>query len=200
MSALIVLLCSLIPGAGAQVPGVPAEAVTVAPAHTVELTEIPRARWSFGTGLEVRGRQEVNPQYMEAHLLPRFFAQVRFFPYTVAIEAGLEQRETNSGPLSIVSKSTEIGLWGRYEFLRPFTWSPFVGAGMGASFDTVHLNYQDGAAAKSYSGNRKFFGVSAGINHVLWKHILQELETKAVLIEDRRDIAWSAIYRLGFIY
>lgn len=159
-----------------------------------------KVRFSLGTGLEVRGQQEINPQYVEARFLPQLFLQARFFPYSLTLEGGYEQRETNTGPLSIASKSSQIGLWGRYEFGQPFRWSPFLGLGVGASFDTVNLNYGDGMAAKTYRGRRDFVGFGAGLSHVVWGHLLQELETKAVLIEDRRDIAWSATYRVGFIY
>lgn len=180
----------------AQEPSPAVVAVPVPSASSVS----PRSRFSFGTGIEVRGQQEINPQYVEARMLPQFFMQARFFPYSLTLEGGYEQRETNTGPMSVATKSAQIGIWGRYEFGNPYKWSPFLGLGVGASFDTVNLNYGDGMAAKSYRGRRDYVGAGAGISHVLWGHFLNELEAKAVLIEDRRDIAWSAIYRVGFIY
>ncbi len=159
-----------------------------------------RLRWSGGTGVEVRGEQEINPQYMEARVFPQFFLQMRYFPYTVSIEGSYERRDSSSGQLSVSSQSSRIGIWGRYEFRNPLQWSPFLGLGIGQSFDRVDMNYGDGLAAKAYAGQRQFAGLSAGLSHALWDHVLQELETKAVLIEDRRDIAWSLIYRLGFVY
>ncbi len=168
---------------------------------TAEAAETPTSlRWSGGLGMEVRGQQEINPQYMEARVLPHFFAHVRRFPFAVAIEGGYEQRETNSGQLSIATKTIGLGVWGRYEFRDTMRWAPFASVGVGSYLDTISLNYGDGEAATARKGRRDFAGLGGGIGHVVWNHFLHELETRAVLIEDRRDVAWTFIYRMGYVY
>lgn len=160
----------------------------------------PVERWSVGTGMELRGQQEVNPQYMEARTLPHFFAQFRKFPFTISLEGGYEERRTSTGLFSVATKSIGLSLWGRYEFREPLRWSPYASVGVGSYFDSVDFNYGDGAAATARKGRRDLFGIGGGISHAFFIHFLQELEARAVLIEDRRDIAWTVIYRLGYVY
>ncbi len=195
-AALFALSVVSIASAATEVAPPAVQTAEVAPPP---VESVRRWHFSFGTGLEVRGQQEINPQYMEAKVLPQFFVQVRYFPYTLSLEGSYERRDTSTGPLSVSSQSSQMGLWGRYEFIPAAKLSPYAGAGVGLSFDTVDLNYGD-AATKTYRGRREFFGLSAGVRYEFWNHLMQELETKAVLIEDRRDIALSLIYRLGFVY
>lgn len=105
-----------------------------------------RLRVSFGSGVEVRGQQEINPQYMEARMLPQFFLQARYRPFMVSLEGSYERRDTATGPLSVSSQSSQIGVWGRYEFLGSDEFTPFAGAGVGLSFDRVDMSYGDEAA------------------------------------------------------
>lgn len=156
-----------------------------------------QGRISAGAGMEGRVQEDVNPELRESKVLPQFFVQYRFLPLAVSIEGGSEERTTSSGALQIKTNSSSVGLWGRYEFLEPLRWSPFAGAGMGAYFDEVTSRF--GSAVDVREGQRNFFGLNGGISHSLWRHLLLEGEMRAVLIQDRKDVAFSGIIRIGFV-
>jgi len=156
-----------------------------------------QGRISAGTGIEGRVSEDVNPELREGKFLPQFFAQYRMKPYAVSIEGGTEERDTSSGAFKVESRSYNFGAWGRYEFLEPLRWSPFAGAGVGAYFDEVTSKFGD--AVDERDGQRRFFGFNGGISHSLWNHLLLEAEMRAVLIQDRKDIAFSGLLKIGFI-
>lgn len=154
-------------------------------------------RISAGTGIEGRMREEVNPDSKEGQLLPHFFAQYRLFPFGLSIEGAMEEHDTHSGALKIESRSYQTGLWGRYEFAEPLHWSPFAGLGAGAFFDEVTSKYK--SEVDQRSGRRGFFGLSGGISHSAWRHLLFEAEMRAIVVQDRKDVAYSGILRVGFL-
>lgn len=162
-----------------------------------EESEVSRLRWSVGTGVEARAQQEVNPEYYEVQTLPQLFAQFRLHPWTATVETGYEQRETNAGALLITSRSFNLGVWGRYEFREPLRWSPFLAGGVGAYFDTVGSQFA--TSHDERHGQRKYIGVGGGMAHAFWTHFLTEAEIRTALVEDRADVAWSFIVRVGYI-
>lgn len=165
------------------------------PAEDVAVTRT--GRFSAGAGFEGRAREEVNPDSTDGHLLPHFFAQYRYNSMGVSLEGGYESRETKSGALSIESRSYQLGAWGRYEFREPLHWSPFAGMGAGYYFDQVTSRYFNESDERS--GRRGFWGLGGGISHAAMEHLLLEAELRAALIQDRKDVSYSALFRIGYV-
>lgn len=153
--------------------------------------------WSLGTGFEGRLQEDINPQLPDTQVLPHVFAQYRIWPFGVSVEADWSERDSNSGALSIETRTLNLGLWGRYEFREPLKWSPFAGAGFGMGFDRVTSRFLEESDVRQ--GRRGFFGMGGGLTHSPLKHLLLEAEVRAALIQDRKDIALSGIFRLGFV-
>lgn len=179
-----------------------AQELTTAPAVSTTQTEIPtpparRHRFSAGSGIEGRVQQEVNSDITEAKALPHFFTQYRYDSFGLALEGGTQERSSRSGALRVKARTVNLGLWGRYEFLQPLHWSPFLAVGVGSYFDTITSRYE--SEMDERSGRRDFFGLGGGISTAFWDHMLMEAEMRAALIQDRKDIAYSGILRIGFV-
>jgi hypothetical protein len=154
--------------------------------------------WSAGLGMESRLQREVNPDYADMHNIGTLYAKARFWPLAVLLEAEQQERDSHSGDLRIRSDSTQLGLWGRYEFRDPEVWSPFVGLGIGTSFDRVRTSFGDDQDTRR--AQRHFMGTAAGLTKTFWKHMLTELEARATLMERRDQYFLSGLIRIGFTY
>jgi len=155
------------------------------------------AQWSLGAGSETRLQQEINSQAVESKSMPQFFIQYRLGPWGFGIELGREELDTASGGLSVSTKTWSSGFWARREFLQPLEFSPFVGAGAGLYFDEVTSRF--GAAEDVRSGQRMFAGLGGGLSHALWEHLLVEAEARVLAIQDRKEVAFSGIIRIGYV-
>lgn len=153
--------------------------------------------WTVGTGLETRFQKEVNPDYAEMKAIGQLFAQANFGVWAGHAELGHEVQESNSGALSITSKSLNFGLWGRYQFLTD-QYRPFVSTGLGSYFDTVTTRF--GASEDERTGTRPYWGLGGGISAVFWEHLLVEVEGRGALIRDRKEPTLAALFRAGFYY
>ncbi len=191
----LILLPLIIVGGTLLAQESPTPSLTVP--QSPEAPAVRKHRFSGGTGIEGRVQQEVNPQITEAKALPHFFAQYRYDSFGLALEGNNQERSSSSGALKVKSRTINLGLWGRYEFLKPLRWSPFLALGVGSYFDTVTSRYADEMDERS--GRRDFFGLGGGVSTALWDHLLLEAEMRAALIQDRKDIAYSGILRIGFV-
>ena len=153
------------------------------------------ATWSMGGLMESRMQKEVNPDYAELKNTGGIFAKVGFWPMAVLLESAREERDSGSGGLKVSSESTSLGVWGRYEFRDPGTWSPFAGIGAGMHFDKVTTTFAGQRDVRS--GQRNFMGVGGGITKSFWSHVLVELEARAVTVQQRNDPMLSALFRAG---
>jgi hypothetical protein len=114
------------------------------------------------------------------------------------VELGKEDHVTNAGAMTISSKSYNSGVWGRYIFRNTHLWQPFLGAGVGAYFDTVTSRF--GNALDERSGVRPYVGANAGVSAVFWKYLLVEAEGRMTGVRDRKEPMLSALLRIGFYY
>jgi hypothetical protein len=153
---------------------------------------------SAGLGLEARMQKEVNPDYIEGKTLGQIFAQVLWENWGLHVELGKEDHVTNAGAMTISSKSYNSGVWGRYIFRNTHLWQPFLGAGVGAYFDTVTSRF--GNALDERSGVRPYVGANAGVSAVFWKYLLVEAEGRMTGVRDRKEPMLSALLRIGFYY
>jgi hypothetical protein len=153
--------------------------------------------YGLGLGLESRMQEQVNPTFYEARFVGNYSGQIRFWPMTVLIEAAYSQHESTSGAFSVTSETTTLGSWFRYEFNQPYAWSPFVTAGLGVNLDEVRSTYFDNQDVRE--GLRKFVGLGGGLTKTLMSHLMVEAEGRAEFIEDRKDVAYSGILRLGVL-
>ena len=153
---------------------------------------------SAGLGIEARMQREMNPDYVEGKTLGQVFAQVLWPKWGVHAEFGQEKRVSNSGAMTITSKSYNTGVWGRYTFRNDHLWQPFLGAGLGAYFDNVSSRF--GGTVDERSGTRPYIGANVGVSAVFWKYLLVEAEGRASGVRDRKEPMLSALLRIGFYY
>lgn len=154
--------------------------------------------FAAGLSLEARMQKEVNPDYIEGKTLGHVFGQVRFEKWRLHGELGQEKHTTNTGGLTISSKTVVAGAWGHYIFVNANRWQPFVSAGLGAHFDTVSSRF--GNATDERSGKRLFGGTGLGIYAVYFKYLMVEAEGRIVGVQDRKEPMASALLRMGFYY
>lgn len=155
---------------------------------------------SFGVGLgfETRAQQDVNPAMYEAQMIGLGSLQFKAWPWTMALESGYESSESNSGALSIQSRSISLMGWGRREFRPARSWSPFIAAGAGVFFDRVISTYL--GSRDQRQGNRAALGVGAGLTRLFSNGVFVEAEGRSHAVEDRMDLSFSAIVRVGFLF
>lgn len=157
-----------------------------------------RLRWSAGAGLEGRIRQDINPDLPDTKVLPPLFMQIHGKRLSAQLEfTAFEEKKSTLGALEIESETYTLGGWGRYAFKEPFHWSPFAAAGGGVFFDRVESSYLE--ESTEVSGRRYFMGLGGGVTHELIPHLEIEGEIRAALIEDRKDVSFSGIIRLGVL-
>lgn len=153
------------------------------------------AQYALGGGMESRLQKEVNPDYVEAKHVGGVFGKISFWPMAVVVEAAQQERESQVGGLKIKSSTNNFGLWGRYEFRDPGTWSPFAGIGAGLYMDKVVTSFEGNDDTRS--GNRGFMGLGGGLTKTFWKYLLVELEARVATVQDRNDPFLSALLRAG---
>ncbi|NJL25901.1 MAG: porin family protein [Calothrix sp. SM1_5_4] len=152
-------------------------------------------KWDVGLGLESRVQSDVNPDFADFKTAPQLFTQVRMHPWAVLVEFGHEEGRTDSGGFSVDTQTVSLGAWGRYAFIEPERWSPFVSAGLGGNFDRVVSRY--GKAEDERRGTRLFAGTGGGVGVALWKVLLLEGEARAVLVQDRVMPLLTFSFRAG---
>lgn len=152
-------------------------------------------QWALGAAMESRFQREVNPDYGGVQNVGAFFTKLRLAPWAMVLEVGHEDRHSSSGSLSIHTQSTNGSLWARYEFLGEQTWRPFLGAGLGLSWDRVDTSFANSTDTRT--GQRGLFGFGGGVSGLLWKYLLAEVELRVVSIEDVKDPVLSGLLRLG---
>lgn len=164
-------------------------------AHALNLLE-GESHWSAGSGIVGRFNEDVNPKMSETAVLPQFYFQFIKGQLGASLEGDWQERETSTGAFSVTSRTFSLGLWGRYQIEKSSGLAPFIGAGAGSYFDRITSRYQEEEDERN--GRRSFFGIGGGAGFKRWKYLLLEAEIKAALIQDRKDIAYSGILRLGF--
>ncbi len=154
--------------------------------------------WGIGAGIEARARQDVNPEYVESRALPQVFAQYRrYWPWAVTLEAGYERMDSSSGGFTINSESYILSAWARHEFARRLHLSPYVSAGLGMQFDRIHAKFRN--ASTDRTGRSGLMGMGVGVAHMFEKWVLMEAEARGLANEDRKDISFVAVLRLGVV-
>lgn len=153
--------------------------------------------YSLGLGFESRMQEQVNPTFYEARFVGNYSGQIRFWPMTVLIEAAHAQHDSTNGAFSVVNETTTLGGWLRYEFNQPYAWSPFVATGLGVNLDEVRSTYFDDQDVRR--GSRMFVGFGGGLTKTFMRYLMVEAEGRAEIIEDRKDVAYSGILRLGVL-
>lgn len=164
----------------------------------MQLANAEISAWSAGLGVEGRLQKEVNPDFVEGRTVGMLFGQILFSRWGIHSELSVEDHTSNSGAMTIAAKTYSAGVWGRYIFINPFRWQPYVSLGLGANFDTITSRF--GAVTDERSGRRYFAGTGFGISAIFWKHLLTEAEGKVVGVQDRKEPMISALFRIGFIY
>jgi opacity protein-like surface antigen len=152
-------------------------------------------QWAFGLGMESRVQREVNPDYANLQNTPELYARFRAHPYVALLEVGQQTHDTSSGSLSIRSQSTNVALWGRYEFLER-AWTPFLSAGAGSYFDRVETHFESSSDART--GRRALIGAGAGVSATVWQNLLLELEVRASGVQNEKDPLLTSLFRVGF--
>lgn len=152
-------------------------------------------RFTTGMGLETRVDREINPGFSEVRPVGQVFQQIHFHPWTLALEFGYQKKDSSAGALRIQAVTGLASAWGRYAFSDSETWAPFVGGGLGASFDRVTSSY--GAASDRRRGIRYLGGVGGGITNVYWDYLMLEAEARVSLEEDRKDPMFALVVRAG---
>ncbi len=163
--------------------------------HALNLLE-GESHWSAGSGIVGRLNEDVNPKMSDTSVLPQFYFQFAKGQLAASLEGDWQEKETSTGAFSVTSRTFSLGLWGRYQVEKSNGLVPFVGGGAGSYFDIITSRYQEEEDRRN--GRRGFFGVGGGAGFKRWKYLLLEAEIKAALIQDRKDIAYSGIFRLGF--
>lgn len=155
-------------------------------------------RFAAGAGIEGRIRQDINPDMPSPKFRPPLFMQVHLNRWTAQLEfTPFDEQTSNLGALTIKTETYTLGAWGHYAFREPFHWSPFLSAGFGVIFDKVESTYFNESA--EITGQRYFSGFGGGITHELIPNLEVEGELRAALIEDRKDVSFSGIVRVGVI-
>jgi hypothetical protein len=150
---------------------------------------------AMGLGVESRLDNEVNPGYTDGRVAGQIFQELHFQPWTLAVELGYEQHSSSSGSYSIGKSTASLAAWGRYSFKQEDRWSPFIAAGLGGYFDKVTSTLD--ADRDVRRGRRIMVGAGAGITNLYWKYLLLEAEGRIAGVEQRRDPAFSLIFRAG---
>lgn len=154
---------------------------------------------TMGLGMETRLQREVNPDYTSARFSGQLYAQVHQWPWVLALElTPTERHSTSSGSLRVQSEVTVLGLWGRYEFLKPQRrWTTFATLGAGMNFDRVTTDFAGESDART--SRRNFAGAGLGFGGTLWKRLSLEAEGRMVSVEEREDPIFSLVLRAGVL-
>lgn len=158
-------------------------------------TAMAAPKLGLGVGLETRLDRQVNPGYDDFRHQAQLFQQFQWFPYVLSLEFAYDQKQSSSGAFAVKTTTYAGGAWGRYVFYDPDRWSPYLAAGVGTNVD-----YVDTSLAKESDrrrGTRLFSGLGLGVSRVVWKSLLLEAETRATMIDGRRDPALGLLIRAG---
>ncbi len=152
--------------------------------------------FAMGMAMESRLEQNVNPDYAATRFNEQLYGKLRFWPWAVLLEGGLEGRESSSGSYRVKTQTGTVAAWARYEFI-PVTrgWSPFVSIGVGAYFDRV--NTQIDTYDDTRSSRRGLMGLGGGLTASLWRYLLLEAEGRISGVQERKDPLYSALLRIG---
>lgn len=151
--------------------------------------------YGVGLGVDSRVGKDVNPAYTSARSLGQLFGEVRFYPWTIALEYMRDTQTSSDGGLSIQRVSNSLGLWGRFGFLDPDGWSPYATVGLGTYLDRVTSTFA--AERDERKGSRAFLGAGAGVAKTFFTYLLTEAEVRGLLVREQKDPGLALILRLG---
>lgn len=155
--------------------------------------------YGLGIGVESRLTKDVNPAFSSVSTQGQFFQEVRFHPWTLTLELGLERGESASGGLSIERSTVSAQTWARFAVLSFDTWAPYVGVGVGGFFDRVTTRLP-GDETDVRRGTRWMTGLGGGVTKTFFDHLLLEAELRASFVREQRDPGLSLLGRVGFLF
>lgn len=152
-------------------------------------------QFSAGGLLDSRFYRDVNPDFTGLKEIGGLFFGVRQGPWGLSIEGTLEQSRSSSGALTIRTQTMGLRTWGRYIFLEPDHWSPFVTLGAGVFFDRVESNFQNQQDVRQ--GRRGLVGAGGGVSQLFFDWLLLEGEARILSVQASHSLGGSFALRAG---
>ena len=152
--------------------------------------------FAMGVAMESRLEQNVNPDYAGTRFNEQLYGKIRFWPWAILLEGGLEGRESSSGSYHVKTQTSTVAAWPRYEFLaKERGWSPFVSLGAGVYFDRVSTQIE--SAQDTRISRRGLVGLGGGLTANLWRYLVLEAEGRISGVQERTEPLYSALLRIG---